>query len=181
MRQFIDIVEKATLCEAGVSRMVQHIREGTPFFMLSAMRANVPYDENLRRSRRLRHILNGLPVSYITTEGEYHELGADEPSEEFSFFVMPGHQHGATSIDLLRRIGVKLMHDFDQDSIVFGDGETITLLEHDGNEFPIGDNATFNLDKIAKLPGFTKIRGRKFSFTDEPTQVTYGEPAQDVA
>jgi hypothetical protein len=95
------------------------------------------------------------------------------PSAEFSFFVMPAQTLG---IDVLRRIGVKLMHDFDQDSIVFGDGEQVTLIENDGNEFPIGDNATFDPAKIDKLPGFTKIRGRKFSFTDQPTGVAYGDP-----
>lgn len=167
-----------TLCEqvieeSGASRIIQHIQDGVAFFMISAMRASLPKKENLDRTRKLSYTLQRLPVSYIHTEGEFWEDGADAPSRELSFFVMAKNSVGTITPDALHNMGVKLMHAFDQDAIVFGDGENVKLVEQDGSEFNIGNNTTFDLGKISGLPAFSSVKGKKFSFTDEPTPVAY--------
>lgn len=170
-----------TLCEdvieeSGAARIIQHIQNGVAFIMISAMRASLPKAENMQRTKRLSHILNGLPVSSIHTEGEYWEDGAEAPSRELSFFVMSKNKAGEIAPDALRKIGIKLMHTFEQDAILYGDGQQVNLIESDGTQFGVGDNATFDLGKIASLPGFSSVKNKKFSFTDEPTRVAYARP-----
>lgn len=173
IRELLNLLEafEPELDEAGAgpSRVVQHIRDGNVFIMLSAMRGNLPHQENLRRTEKLNHMLGKLPVSFIETEGEYQEDGQSQPSPEKSFFVMP--RKGATSVspDAFRDFGVKLMHVFDQDSILYGNGKIASLIFDNGSTIDLGNTMTFRPEVIQDLGGFSKIKGRKFSFTDAPT------------
>lgn len=154
---------------AGPSRIIQHIHDGQMFIMISAMRGALRHGENLRRTAQLRRMLQGLPLSFIETEGEYQEQGRAEPSPEKSFFVMPQRAKHRISADAFRDLGIKMMHTFDQDSILFGDGKLATLIFDNGDTMDLGDTATFRPEVIDTLGGFSKIKGRKFSFTDAPT------------
>ena len=180
MRDFIEILQNNELDEggAGVGRLVTHIREGMPFFMISAMRGDLPHSENLRRTLMLKNKLRKLPLTFISTEGEYHEKGRAEPSPELSFFVMAGHKEGVTDTDKMIYLATRLMHIFQQDSVLIGNGERIYLLENDGNEFQIGNAASFSMDAVKKSVAHSKIRGRKFTFTntdDTPGSTRYAQ------
>lgn len=167
MNLFEDFEQKIDEAGAGPSRIVQHVRDGAVFFMLSAMRANLDYAQNKRRTEKLESALKQLPVSFIRTTGEYQEEGQPEPSTELSFFVMPRRGSGAMVADAFRKFGIKLMHAFEQDSILFGDGKSVGLIFSDGTTMNLGDHATFRADVISQLGGYSKIKGRQFSFTDK--------------
>lgn len=178
MRTYINLIEAAQhdeIEESSASRIITNIRKGVEFFMISGMRGHLNRRDNNKRDQRLRHILNHMPVSYITTEGEYWEAGANAPSPESSYFVM-GYDKvlGRIPIEQLRRIAVKLMMQFDQDSVLLGDGKDILLIENDGSEMKVGNHMTFDPAKIDKLPGFSKVKSHKFSFGDVDTPVAYG-------
>jgi hypothetical protein len=176
MRSIIDLIENAMLDEAGAgpARITQHVRDGRPFLMLSAMRANLPMSQNKKRTDLLKRKLTGLPVSFIVTGGEFHELGQEEPSEEVSFLIMPAP---GIDLDALKKFGVDLMNAFEQDAIVFGDGESVNIIEQDGTTFQIGDAASFDPAVVRKSEGFSKIKGRSFTFTNKeetPAAAGYG-------
>jgi len=168
------------LDESGPSRIIKHIHDGMPFIMVSAYRADKDHATNLRRHDRMKHIIHGLLLSYIKTEGEYHEVGADAPSAEQSFFIMPMREHDRIPNDRLLAIGEKLMHAFDQDTIVYGDGETVWLIANDGSKDKLGNRLTFRPEIIDTLDGFSKVKGRKFSYTnaDVPSARVYGQQQQ---
>lgn len=178
MRHIMNLISEATLDEmagAGPARIVHHIKEGTPFIMISAMRADLSPSDNKRRTELLRQKLANLPVSYIVTGGEFHELGQELPSEEVSFFIMPDE---GVAIDALKRLGDGLMRAFDQDAFLCGDGDSVIYLGKDGEEFSIGDAASFDLANLRDAPGFSKIKGRKFTFTNKQEKtgsVAYGK------
>lgn len=154
---------------AGPSRVIQHIRDGNVFIMISAMRGDMKHSVNLRRTEKLKAMLQSLSLSFIETEGEYQEEGRPDPSPEKSFFIMPRRGKKTVSPEIFRQFGVKLMHAFDQDSILFGDGKLASLIFSDGSTADLGDTVTFRPEVIKNLGGFSKIRGRVFSFTDSPT------------
>jgi hypothetical protein len=173
MRSYISLYEQfqQEIDEAGAgpSRIVKHIHNGAVFIMLSAMRADIKHSENLRRTDQLARLLSSKPVSFIETEGEYHEEGQTDPSPEKSFFVMPRRGAHRITPDQFRDFGIKLMKRFNQDSILFGDGKMATLIFSNGETMDLGDAVTFRPEIIQNLGGFSKIKGRPFSFTDRPT------------
>jgi hypothetical protein len=177
MRSLMNIVSEAHLDEmagAGPARIVHHIKEGTPFIMLSAMRANLSASENKRRTDLIKRKMASWPVSFIVTGGEYHEEGQEVPSEETSFFIMP---RDGISPEAFQELGAKLMHAFDQDAFIYGDGQSVTMHERDGTSFSIGDAASFDPAVVKKAPGFSKIKDRKFTFTnteENPAASGYG-------
>jgi hypothetical protein len=154
---------------AGPARIIQHIRNGAVFIMISAMRGDRTRAENLKRTEKLKQVLTRMAVSFIETGGEYHEDGQDEPSEEKSFFIMPRRGTRTLSPKTFRAFGMKLMHGFQQDSILFGDGHIASLIFGDGSEIDLGDTVTFRPEIIKNLGGFSKIKGRPFSFTSRST------------
>lgn len=176
MRDLLNLIESTQLDEAGAgpARIIQHIRNGQTFLMLSAFRADLKLSENKRRTDLLRGHLARLPVAYIVTGGEYHEIGQDDPSEETSFFIMPRNK---IEPEAFVEFGVKLMKIFNQDSILFGDGENVNLIEQNGDSFSIGNAASFDPAVVKKAPAYSKIKNRKFTFTstdDTPAAAAYG-------
>ena len=160
---------------AGPSRILHHIQNGTPFLTLSAFKDTLPHEENLQRDARLKHILRGLPVSYIPTEGEYTMKGATEPSPELSYFVMPAKEWSPQSLEMLGR---KLRGVLDQESVVYGDGDTVWLLMSNGSKYKLGNRVTYRPQVIDTLGGSSKVKNRKFSFTNyqkAPGAAIYGE------
>jgi hypothetical protein len=177
VRDLLTIVENSQLDEAGAgpSRIVKHVQDGTPFFMISAMRADLPHSANMRRTQLLSEELAQHGLVFIRTTGEYQEDGQETPSQELSFFVMaPEHVKLARFV----KIGTTLMTIFKQDSILVGNGENVFLQFADGSTHSLGTAATFAPAVLAHLGGFSKVKGRKFSFTEPdaaPNAVRYGQ------
>lgn len=180
MRALLNLFE-STLDEmaSSPSRLVTHVREGKPFFMISAFRADLPRSENMKRDAMLRSKLTGFELTaYLRTTGEYQEIGQDKPSRELSYFVLPKRD----DIDRGRFVDFAsaLQKAFNQDSIIIGDGEKIWLSFSPTDRINLGDAVTFRMDLIDKAEGFSIMRGRKFTFTgqdDAPYGVPYGKPA----
>jgi hypothetical protein len=186
MNQFRDLIriiesnqEQIDEAGAGPSRVVTHIRGGTPFFMVSAFRADIPHAENIKRNDIMRKQLASIPAtSFIQTSGEYQEVGQEQPSEELSFFVLPRKK--ITNMEMFHKIGLDLMSAFSQDSIILGDGETVSLAFSDGSQMNIGNAVTFRMDLVKKADGHSSVRGRKFTFKsldDAPQATPYGNSA----
>jgi hypothetical protein len=155
------------LNESGPSRILRHIRDGTPFVMVSAFSPDVDHETNLRRDARMKHIVSGMLLSYIQTDGEYTMHGSDEPMPEKSIFLMATRGSlTQVSKEKLRSIGEKLMHAFNQESIAYGDGKMVWLVFNDGSEEKLGNRLTFRPEVIATLGGSSTISSRKFSYTD---------------
>lgn len=154
---------------AGPSRIVSHIQDGTPFIMISAFRGTNPHKVNVQRHAQMKHVLAKYPVSYIQTEGEYQEEGSDEPKPEQSLFIMPNRDDTTMPSKRLLAIGKALMAMFNQDSILYGDGEMVWLVFNDGSTDKLGNRLTFRPEVIDTLGGFSKVKHRKFSFTDPDT------------
>jgi hypothetical protein len=172
----MQIMESEMLDEAGAgpARIAQHIKDGEMFFMISAMRQNLSKQENEKRTQVLKNKLAAMPgCSFIETTGEYQEIGQEEPGVEKSFFVLPRSKN--TGEMKFFDFAKKMMNIFDQDSmLITNDGETIAL----------GSNLTFDPSVIKNLGGFSKIKGRKFSFADQgeaPTGIPYGMDSKKTA
>lgn len=181
MRSLINLVESQTLDEAGAgaSRIVSHIRNGDVFMAISAFRADKPMAVNMKRTESLKAHFAKLPVAYIVTTGEYHEIGQDEPSEEISFFVLPKK---GVPLSAVITWGKKLRALFDQDSFIYGDGETIHLVDAEG-DYEIGDRMSFSPKALRDAPGITKVKNKPFTYMhkdDEkaPKATVYGADAQ---
>ena len=82
---------------------------------------------------------------------------------------MPRKGNATVTAEPFRQFGIKLMHTFEQDSILYGDGRTASLIFNDGSTADLGNTATFRPEVIKNLGGFSKVKGRVFSFTDAPT------------
>lgn len=180
MREILDLINNATdvsdrlvksVVEVAIpigeanspSRLLTHIRNGIPFFMISAFRSDLDHEINIMRAKNLKADLNHYPVAVIKTEGEYQEIGSEVPSRELSLFVMARDPKKYSS-DYLLSLGKKLMIRYQQDSIAYGDGEDIALIFQNGDAIFIGNTVTFNQKKIDDIGAFSVIKGRKFSF-----------------
>lgn len=181
MRRFMNLIAEALIDEAGAgpSRIVKHIRAGVPFITISAMRGDNDHKTNMKLTRELHAELSRMPVSLIEIEGEYEETLADDTKQkqpELSFFVMPTSRIGPLALDRFLQIGLLLCQKYRQQEIGFGDGESIYLVNRHGERNKIGDAVTFAPKNVMELPGFSEIKGRKFSFThlaDHPQAVPY--------
>lgn len=186
MRDLILLAEGVDIVEtgAGPSRILSHIRRGTPFFMISAFRQNLPHEQNLKRSAMLKKKLAELPgLSFIETSGEYQDEGSEMPGVENSFFVLPrsGRTNGKYFVEMARRLG----HLFQQESVLVGDGEAVFLvfMVADAEPVYLGTSLTFNLKAIEQVGAFSKIKNRKFSFADPdkaPEAVPYGSERKNA-
>jgi hypothetical protein len=61
------------------------------------------------------------------------------------------------------------MHTFDQESIIYGDGQMVWLVFNDGTKDKLGNRLTFRPEVIDTLGGSSTIGNRKFSYTDANT------------
>jgi hypothetical protein len=185
MRKLMQIMESEMLDEAGAgpARIAQHIKDGEMFFMISAMRQNLSKQENEKRTQVLKNKLAAMPgCSFIETTGEYQEIGQEEPGVEKSFFVLPRSKN--TGEMKFFDFAKKMMNIFDQDSILIGAGNKVSLITNDGETIALGSNLTFDPSVIKNLGGFSKIKGRKFSFADQgeaPTGIPYGMDSKKTA
>lgn len=67
---FLDRLDEAG---AGPSRLVTHIRSGTPFITISARREYRTVEENNIKDQSLREDLRNFPVSIIPVRGGWME------------------------------------------------------------------------------------------------------------
>jgi hypothetical protein len=155
---------------AKASRILTHIKDGTPFITISASRGELSPGENAKLTKELVGKLHKLPVSFIPVTGDFEETlkdGTKKVATEHSFFIMPHRRPGEDlSIRAFKKIGMDLCKHFDQQSIGFGDGKNISFIEQNGDEFHAGNAVTFDSHKIDHMMGFSRIGNKRFSFIE---------------
>jgi hypothetical protein len=161
---------------AGMSRIVQHIRNGVPFMAISARRGERSPEENKKADARLREFLSNSPVSFIRIEGKYDETlptGEREPSYENSYFVMPRTQTGNVDTSRFAKFARFAANKFDQEGVLFGNGAAVYFMDSSGDYHRIGDVATFDTDLIDEIGEWSQIKKRRFSFVDKDEYEDY--------
>jgi hypothetical protein len=155
---------------AKASRILTHIKDGTPFITISASRGELSPGENAKLTKELVGKLHKLPVSFIPVTGDFEETlkdGTKKVATEHSFFIMPHRRPGEDlSIRAFKKMGMDLCKHFDQQSIGFGDGKNISFIEQNGDEFHAGNAVTFDSHKIDHMMGFSRIGNKRFSFIE---------------
>ncbi len=183
-QEIAEIRRRAGLMEAGAgaSRITQKIKQGTPFFAISAFRSpqarglehDVPKNDRLnnRLTHQLRTDLAQEAVRFIPVMGGYQEQEENRPHEEKRFFVLPTRKTGTYNTDAFLKFAIYLCAKYNQEAIMFGDGDEIRLYDRDGNKFhTLGNQIRFqNIDP----QGWTRIKSQRFSATNKPG-IRYGQ------
>ena len=150
----------AGITEAGPSRLVKHIQENRPFFVISPERDYKSDDDNRHEMFKMKSMLANLPVGYIEQTGE------GEGVPEQSLFVIPRQNLPEYAIENFKNAGIKLMKLFDQMAIIFSDGNSIIFINQDGSVEDYGlDAISFSKDKMKDAGGHSTIKGQPYTFS----------------
>ena len=154
---------------AGRGRVNRFINQDkVPFFIISAWRGENTAKENRRRSKALIAKLRSYHLGAVPLWGKWkekdRETGEERLVRERSFLVVKSSN---ISDRKFKEIAIKLMKEFGQEAIIFGDGEAVYILCNRSintgcKEQKIGNRVTFDLDKIEDV--FSTIRGAPFTF-----------------
>lgn len=139
------------VCEGALSRLLS--KSGHPFAIMTAYRGNLSKEQNIARNRDLRSSLNANRMGVHQLIGHYQEqINQSIPFEqsdrrnlrdvvERSYFVS---KPGDMPFDDFRSIILKLASDFDQDSVVLGDGQQVKLVFVNGEVIDLGNRVSVN-------------------------------------
>lgn len=158
---------------AGLSRIISHIQDGTPFIMMSAFRPNYSMKQNRERMKQLNSDLQRAGFGVIKLDGVWE--GDSEPS----FFAIPRNiELGGR---MARKLSVHLGQKYEQDATIMGDGDMVYLLGQDGSEWETFDAATIDGDDLNRLPGQSRIKGKSFALvkSDDPETMATGNSRID--
>lgn len=152
---------------AGPARVSQHISDGRPFAMISADRGERGTRQNRQARNRLRDLLTKNKLSFSRTRGGFHEVdrntGEKKAVDEESFLVYPNPNQ---EIDQFFVLMTALSYRFEQEGIMFGDGSEIWFVDTSGpkpQKYKAGEGVTFDPDRVENQPGYSDIKGRRFS------------------
>lgn len=177
MREYISLMEGKTrtvLEESSIGRILTHIRDGQPFIQLTASRRDLPRHEVRRRNNEIVRDLRKHGLAPIRTMGGWDEEDAQTKERttvvEDSLFV-PLNGNATLTGDDLMQIGQTVGKRYEQDAIVYGDGQDIFLLDFrasdgQGDLYQIG---TYDALDTHKMPyGWSAARsqpGKKFAWS----------------
>lgn len=177
MREYMRLMEgtnRNVLAESSIGRILTHIRDGQPFIQLTASRRGLPRQEVRRRNNEIVRDLRKHGLASIRTMGGWDEEDAKTKERttvvEDSLFI-PLNDHTTLTGDDLMRIGQNVGQKYEQDAIVYGDGQDIFLLDFrasdgQGDLYQIG---TYDALDMNKMPyGWSAPRsqpGKKFAWT----------------
>ena len=160
-RQISEGEELDEMAGAGLSRMSSHISSKTPFIQLSGARKGMSQKQIRQRTRDIVQVLKGFGLGPIDTWGGFDEMdpqtGARSSVKEPSLFV-PLSKMSKLNGDALLELGTALSQRFEQDAIIFGDGETVFLVDYIGDNIEkIGDYGSIDTHDMPY--GWTSIKG----------------------
>jgi len=146
---------------AGMSRILQHVESGIPFLTMSAYRYTLSKNENLERNEQLLKDFKSYQLGAIKMIGHWVEKGVD--STENSFFVIGKTFTGETiTPEKMEEIASTLCKKWEQDAVIFSDGQTVYLLYSTGNKVPLGNHVGIRKEDIEG--GFSTIKKKRFVF-----------------
>jgi len=122
------ILDGGFVNEATIARAIKHMRS-RPFFMISAYRGDKTAKQNRARSKELGKTLAARKMGPIRLVGYFQEEGMTKPEKEMSYLVP---MHKSISEKTFRRMALALCKKYNQDSILYGDGQGYHLLDKAG-------------------------------------------------
>lgn len=184
------------LTESSLSRIYSYVKEKRSFGALTAYRdAGNPKmrDVNIKNNQKLAAMIKNAGYGFFKVEGHYTEkdpeTGKDRPVTEHSFVVV-SQEIGTDST--LKSLLIKWGKTFDQDSILFKDGESenAILIGTNNTGYPgIGVEVSMGKWKPNKLGEYySKMKGNKtfaFECINQPTwhmgmMALYNQYSQDL-
>lgn len=146
-----DFLEEGLLYEGGLNRVIHHTK--SPFMIITAFRGNYSLKENRRRNKQLSNDLKKLKMGGIKLVGHWEEApsglswkdakkaGQVEDVIEESLFVPKSKTMKLSAFEIFAQDMAKK---YNQDAVLFGDGEKIYLIFKGGGKDQIGKNITVN-------------------------------------
>lgn len=168
---------------AGMARILQHIKTGIPFFIISAFRSE--YSKNMNvdmRTKQLSQDIQAYNLGFIQLRGHWiddprvDEEGnttKGEDTYENSLFVnafkrkdgvVENTEDNKYTVDELQQIAQSLAEKYDQRSYIFGDGKDIFEIFTDGSKKNYLGNQISIKQEVLQGP-YSDIKGKKFVFS----------------
>jgi hypothetical protein len=139
-----------SFCEASLGRLLEKSRK--PFAIITAYRRYMddgktlrPLSDNIRRNRELRTFLNGLKMGVHQLVGhwgecvdtsieDYRDCPEDKKKDviERSYFVSKPKD---VNIDEFKKMILDLATKYNQDAVIFYDGNSVLVLGNDGTQY----------------------------------------------
>lgn len=149
-----------TLQEASLSRVWQHAQSDKPIALLTAFRGEFPYQENVRRNKKLASELRALGYGYFFVDGYWIE-NEGTPEEvhvaEDSIFVIGADGTDTVFANHMARLGAA----YGQDGVLIKTVAGANIYDKEGNiDFNVG---TLQPGKASEI--YTRLRNNKNSNT----------------
>jgi len=165
MKKLKDIAQEA-LQETTMSRVASHFNNtDKAVLIITAFRHDFKYKENVARNKQLASKIKSNDFGYVYVDGHWIEKAhPDKPGKEDSILVS---DEGS---DNLKRLGIKWMKQYEQDSILFKPvGTTKAELIYDNGK--IKNIGSISIQDFAKIKtkldksntrgsGYTKLKNR---------------------
>jgi hypothetical protein len=150
---------------AGLSRVLKHMKNGQPFIQLTGARAGLSQKEITKRNNEIITILRNFGLGPINTVGGFDEFnpetGKTTRVREDSLFV-PLNPKSHFDGDKLLELGELLSRKFEQDAMIYGDGEDVFSVDFLNNDiFQIGDYGAIDTQDMPY--GWSSVKADKKS------------------
>jgi hypothetical protein len=154
---------------ARLSRLQSHA-QAHPFIMISAARGDLTVADNKKRSVALMQSVRSHGLGAIQIEG--HWVEENGPVTEPSFFIPLTGPTTLKSGDELLTFGRALGQQFQQEAILYGDGQWVYQVDCATGEFTV-EAAVHHITQQQLGEIYSRIRNRRFKFRppDDKTPV----------
>lgn len=151
---------------AGLSKIYQYASNQTPFVSISAERKEYNKATNKAKTAQLVSAFRSAGLGGIQLIGHYkYNDGTD--ADEDSFFI----PYLGNDVEGFQRICQRWCSQFDQESVLFSDGEDVGYLSSSSFK-PMYSAVTFDPSKFQGA--WSSIRGKRFSFIESGFTGTIG-------
>jgi hypothetical protein len=133
-RKDIKVLVEQTLNETSFNRVKDHIeKNGVPFVMISAARGGRSRKENNRNLSRMKQVYDTAGFSYIRMPGSGGtEDGVTTIEDSILVYDLPRPDQERSGVSLFE-LSKKLAKVFEQEWLVYGDGQSARGYDSDGN------------------------------------------------
>lgn len=151
---------KNVLEASSISRIIDYIKKGKPFLMVSAYNKEKSKKENDQRMKDLAKRLRDFDLGFLLQRGYYvHDDGVG--AEEKSFIATSNEK----STSEMMNIGKALGREFDQESVLYYDGEKGYFVYSDGGIDDLGMHLSalsMDRDHIDMAGGYSDFKGGRY-------------------
>lgn len=146
------------ITEASLGRVLQHVNDiqKTSFIQISACKSASTQEDrrkNNENTKKLKQMVSNMKLGYFSLIGHYFNEKTQASEEEDTLFV----------IGITREQAVKLVKEFDQDSVLYAgpesDGKVVCI---DRNNKIVYDLGPFHPNRIGKY--YSTVKGKNYIF-----------------